>query len=109
GQNIVAPGGLARELQRGLHRIGAGGAGELQAVVQTPRCQNVFLEDLEEFRLGAGVQIQAVGDAVLGDVVHQRALQGRVVVPVVERAGPCQKVQIVLPLFVNQRGALGAV
>ena len=39
GDDIAAAGYLARDLERGLYRIGTGGAGKLQAVVQFARGQ----------------------------------------------------------------------
>ena len=81
----LAPGDLAGQLQRGLDRVGAGRAGELHAVVaHAARLEDQPVEGFEETLLGFGVHVQAVGDAVVLDVLQQRRLEYRIVVAVVQ-------------------------
>jgi hypothetical protein len=98
---VSRPVDLAGDLQRRLHRIGAGRPRELHPVVETARLQNVAVQHLQELRLGLGVQVERMRDAVHGDVVEKLLLQVRVVVPVVERARAGEKVE--------QRVTLGVV
>ncbi len=106
--DVVAPGDLARQLHRRLDRVGAGRAGELHAVVaHAARLEDQPVEGLEETLLGFGVHVQAVGDAVALDVLEQRLLEHRVVVPVVERAGTSEEVDVALAVLSDQFGALG--
>ncbi len=108
--HVLAAGGLAGDLERGLDRVGAGRAGELHdVVVKAARRQDDVVHRLEELLLGGGVQVEAVGDAVLHDVVDERGLEDRVVVPVVERAGAGQEIEIALAVDVAQLGAAGVV
>ena len=103
--DVGAAGGLAGDLQRRLDRIGAGRTGELHDVVVEPaRRQDDVLHRLEEALLGFRVQIEAVGDAVLLDVVDQRLLEDGIVVPVVQRAGAGEEVEVAAAMHVPQLG-----
>ena len=59
----------------------------------------------EELLLGDRVQVEAVGDAVVHDVVDQRRLEDGVVVAVVQRACAGQEVEVALAVLVEQFGA----
>src|SRR3546814_17897416 len=48
GDDAVAPGHLAGQLQRGLDGVGAGRAGELKAIVEAARLQDDILESRDE-------------------------------------------------------------
>jgi len=65
--------------------------GELDPVVQPAWLQHVASERLKELRLGRGLHIQAVCDAVGGDVVKQAMLERRRIVAVVEGPAPAKK------------------
>src|SRR3546814_18367743 len=69
GDDIRPPGHLARQLQRGLDRVGAGRTGELQAVVHPARLQDQLLEALDEGGLGLGVHFEAVSDPAAQELV----------------------------------------
>ncbi len=107
--DVASAGDLAGDLQRGFDRVGAGRADELHdVVVQAARLEDDVLHRLEEALLGGGVQVERMGDAVVHDVVDQRALEDIVVVAVVQRAGAGQEVEVAVALRVEQLGALGA-
>src|SRR3546814_4561400 len=72
--DLVAPGHLAGQLQRGLDGFGAGRAGELKAIVEAARLQDDILESRDEGGLGLGIHVEAVRDAVAPDVVDQSLL-----------------------------------
>ncbi len=108
--DVVAPGDLARQLHRRFDRVGAGRAGELHAVVaHAAWFEDQAVEGFEETLLGCGVHVQAMGDAVVLDVLEQRLLEYRVVVPVVERAGTGEEVDVTLAVPGDQFGTLGLV
>ena len=106
--DVLAAGRLAGELERRLDRVGAGRAGELHDVVAKPtRREDDLVHGQEEALLGDRVQVEAVGDAVVGDVVDQGLFEHRVVVPVVQRACAGEEVEIALAVHVAQLGAAG--
>src|SRR5699024_2545338 len=92
---------LAGELECRLDRVGAGRAGELHLVVQPARGQDQVVEGVQEITLGHRGGVQTVGDAVTGDVVDQRLLDHRVVVPVVQHAGAGEEVQVFATVLVR--------
>src|SRR6185312_8060446 len=94
GEDSAAPGHLAGELQSGLDRVGPGGTGERDAVVETAGLQDLAGEGLQEGGRGRGVQVEPVGHPVLDDVVDQGGLDQVVVVPVVEGTGAGQEVEV---------------
>ena len=107
--DVLAAGDLAGDLQRGFDRVGAGRADELHdVVVQAARLEDDVLHRLQEALLGDRVQVERVGDAVVHDVVDQRALEDRVVVAVVQGAGAGQEVEVAVAVDVGQHGAVGA-
>src|SRR3546814_7660247 len=75
GDDAVAPGHLAGQLQRGLDGVGAGRAGELKAIVEAARLQDDILESRDEGGLGLGIHVEAVRDAVARSEEHTSALQ----------------------------------
>ncbi|MNC41687.1 hypothetical protein D3C75_904620 [compost metagenome] len=104
--HVAAPGDLARQLQRGFHRVGAGRPGELHQVVgHAARLEDQPVEGLEEGFLGRRVHVQAMGQAVALDVVEQRLLEQRMVVAVVERTGAGEEVDVALAVAGDQFGA----
>src|SRR5699024_2622030 len=104
-----ATGDLAGQLQRGLDGVVAGRAGELDLVVEAPRFEDDVLEGFQELAFGSAVRVQAVHDLVVGQVVDELALQLRVVVPVVEGAGPGEEVQVGLAALVVDVASEGLV
>jgi hypothetical protein len=68
----VDAGDLAGQLHRRLDRVGAGRAGELDAVRQLAGLQDGGLEGVEEGALGGGVQVQPHCQTVRADVPQQR-------------------------------------
>ncbi len=106
--DVGAAGDLAGELERRFDRVGAGRAGELHDVIAEPaRGQDDVVHRLQEALLGDGVEVEAVGDAVLADVVDEGFLEDGIVVPVVEGAGAGQEVEVAASLHVAQLGAAG--
>ena len=102
----VGPAGhLAGDLQRRLDRVGAGRAGELDHVVEPARREDDVAQRFQERRLRLGVQIEAHGDAALGQIADQVGPHGRVVVAVVQRAGAGEKVEIAPPAGIPDLGA----
>ena len=95
------------DLQCRFHRVGAGGAGELDHVVHVARLEHVVFQRLQKVALGHGVHVQAVHDGIVLDVVEQDFFQNRIVVAVVQRARAGQKIQVLLAVFVVQIAALG--
>lgn len=84
GDHIRAPGDLAREFQRRLDGIGAGRSRELYPVIEPPRLKDMGDEGLEEGGLCHREEVETVGDPVARDVIDQRLLHVRVIVPVVQ-------------------------
>src|SRR5690606_20736351 len=104
GDDVLATGDLARNLHGRFDGVRTGGAGELQAVVHVARLQNAALECFHEAGFGARVHVEPVGDAVARDVVEQRLLAHRIVVPIVQRAGTGQEVDVAFAFGVVQGG-----
>ncbi len=109
GDYQLAAGDLAGELDRRLDRVGAGRAGEHRPVIEPARLEDHVLERFEELGLGLRVQVEPVSDPVAGDVVEQRLLQDRVVVPVVERGAAGQEIEVAAAVVVMEPHALGAI
>ena len=84
GDDVAASGDLARQLHRGLDRVGAGRSGQHDLVVQATRFEDIRLESLKERGLGVGVHVQPVRNPIAADMVDQRGLHVGIVVPVVE-------------------------
>ena len=106
GDHVAAAGDLAGQLDRGLDGVGAGRAGHHHLVIHAARLQDLLFIGGQEGGLGVGVHVQRMGDAVARDMVDQRGLHVRVVVPVVERGTARQKVDIAVALGVVQGAAL---
>ena len=104
-----AAGRLAGDLERRLDGVRAGRPGELQLVVEPARCEHEPLERLDERLLGRGGHVEAVDDAVALEVLDERARERRVVVPVVEHAGPGEEVEVLAPVGVDERRSGGTV
>src|SRR5690606_20212197 len=109
GDDVLSAGHFAGQLHGGFHCIRAGGARELHAVVHAARLKDALLEGFHETGLGASVHVQAVCDAVAGDIVEQRFFAYRVVVPVIQRSGSRQEVDIAFAFSVVQGRAFGTV
>jgi hypothetical protein len=76
-------------------------------VVESARRQDVLLEDLQEVALGGGGQVEPVGQAVLLEVLDQGLLDALRVVPVVERPGSGEEVDVAGAVVGDQEVALG--
>src|SRR5690554_8095858 len=63
------------------------------------------MEGLEKALLGFGVHVQTMGQAIAVQILDQRLLDDRVVVPVVEGAGTGEEVDIGLAFGGDQLGA----
>src|SRR5690606_5423867 len=70
---------------------------------------DVLLESVQEISLGTRAHVQAVRNAVAGDVVQQRFLALGVVVAIVQRTGASQKVDVASAVGIVEGGAFGAV
>ena len=105
----LAAGALTGQLERRLHRVRAGRAGEHQLVVQVARGEHQLLESLQEIALGGGLLIQRVSDAITLDVVDKRGLQRVIVVPVVEGTRTGEEIQVIPAVLAEQVRAFGAV
>src|SRR5690554_1082339 len=104
--DVAAPGDLARQFQRRFHRVGTGRAGELHHMIAQPAwLQDHPMEGLEKALLGFGVHVQTMGQAIAVQILDQRLLDDRVVVPVVEGAGTGEEVDIGLAFGGDQLGA----
>src|SRR6266480_3959622 len=60
-------GGLAGQLQRGLHRVRPSWTAELDLVVEPARGEHHLAQPGQEVTLGDGVQVQTMGEAVGGE------------------------------------------
>ena len=85
GDDFFAAWDFAREFQRRLNGIGAGGAGEHGAISEATRFQDQRFERRQKLALSLRVQIETMRDAVRRDVINERLLQQRMIVTVVER------------------------
>ena len=102
--DVRAPRHLAGDLKRRLYRIRAGRAGELHHVVEVARLKDDLLHRLQERLLGDGVEVEAVRHPVRLDVADERLLQDRIVVPVIQRAGAGEEIQVAAAVYVPQLG-----
>ena len=107
--DVRAAGHLAGDLERRLDGVRAGRPGELQLVVEAARREHELLERLDERLLGRGGHVEAVDDAVALEVLDERPLERRVVVPVVEHAGAGEEVEVLAAVGVDERRAARAV
>src|SRR5690606_32821546 len=107
GDDRTTPRNLAGEFQRRFHRIGAGGTGEHQLVIHAARLEDDVLIGGKKGLLGLGVHVEAMGDAVLGDVFDKRSLHVGVVVAVIERGAAGEEIDIGAAGVVMDRRALG--
>src|SRR5690606_16264716 len=82
------------------------GAGELDLVVEPPRLEHVLVETFQELPLRRAVHIKAVDDRVAREIVHQPAFQLRVVVPVVQRSGTGEEIEVAFTVLVGHVAAL---
>ena len=106
--DVTATGDLAGQFKGCFDRVGTSRAAELDLVrAQAAGLQDHAVEGLQEALFGVGVHVQAVGDAVIFQVLDQRLFQDRVVVPVVQGAGTGQKVDVALAFAGHQLGATG--
>ena len=102
----VAPAGhLAGQLERGLDGVRPGRPGELHPVVQPRGSSTSPSKASRNAAFGAGEQVQAVRDAVALDVRDQRGGHVRIVVPVVERSGAGQEVDVLPAVDVPDQAA----
>lgn len=104
--DALPPGHLPGQLERRLHRVRAGRAAELHLVVQAGGPQHQLPQPGQERAFGQRVHVQAVGDAVGGHVLQQPLFEVVVVVPVVQRAGAADEVQVATPVLGDQMAAL---
>ncbi len=103
GYDIRATGDLAGQLDRGLYRIRAGRAGELQAIVHIAWLQDDIPERFQEITLGIGVHVQTMGDPIGFDIVNQGGLHVRVVMTVIQGRATGQKVCVIHTILCCQR------
>src|SRR5690606_10135671 len=73
------------------------------------RFQDDALDSFQKGRLGGCVHIEAMGDAVTGNVVHQRRLHVGIVVTVVERGTACQEIDILATIPAVENCSTGLV
>jgi len=85
---------VPRDLERGLNRVRACRSGELHLVPQPAGTEDVVTQTLEEPLFRRRRQVEAVGDAIAGQIVGERGFEDRVVVAVVQRTGAAEKVDI---------------
>ncbi len=104
--DVFTPFHQASQFQCSFNSIGTGGACELQFIVHASRLQKDALECFHEMLLGIGGHVQAVNNAVAMDILKQLFLQLRVVVPVIQRTGTCEEVEILATCLVKQGGTL---
>ncbi len=104
--NGLTAGIFARNLQCRFHRIGTGRAGKLHFVLHFTRLEDALVEALQERCFSLGMHVQAMGDAVRLDVFQQGFLKHRVVVPVVQRAGATEEVDVFIAFVVSEDGVL---
>ena len=90
--DLLAAGDLPSQLQGGLYRVRAGRPGKLHAIAEATRFEDHGAQSLQELRLCHGVHVETVQHPVLGQVVEQRPLEHRMVVPVVESTGSAEEV-----------------
>ncbi len=100
---------LARDLQRGLDRVGAGGTGELQGVAPVARLEQHAIHRLQETLLRAGGHVEAVDDAVRLHILQQLFLENRIVVAVVQGAGATEEVDVLGAFLIDQRRTPGLI
>ena len=100
--NGIATGHFARQLHRRFNGVGASGASKLEGVLHIARLEDVLVKRVEEVGLGVGVHIQTMGNAVAHDVLNQRFFEHWVVVAVVQRARPGEKIQVFVAVNVVQ-------
>src|SRR5690554_538539 len=107
GDNVLASLDLPSELERCFNRIRTGGARELQSIFSTSRLEQHPLHGFHEVFLGARSHVQAVHQSVRLQILDQLALQLRIVMDIIQRAGSAEKVDIFTIIFVDQYGASG--
>ncbi|SIG63221.1 Uncharacterised protein [Mycobacteroides abscessus subsp. abscessus] len=105
---MLAPGDLAGELERRLDGVRPRRAGEHHRVVESPRLEDELFEGLEELPFGRSLHVERVEHGPRLQVLDERGHHGRVVVPVVERAGTGEEVEVLLAVLVPLLGALSA-
>ena len=98
---------LARELQRRFDRVRARRADKLDLIIEAAGPDDLIFKIFDERTLRRGVHIHRVQDAVLLEVVDDALLDVRVVVPVVQRTGSAEKVDVLFPVLVVEEGPLG--
>ena len=103
GNHVGSSSHLACQFERGFDGIGARWSGELQLVAQVARRQNMTDEGVDEIRLGAGVHVEAMHDPVGCDICDQTLHHVRIIVTVIERAAPREKVDIGSAGRIDQR------
>lgn len=108
GDDVLTPGGDAKELQGRFHGVRPRGAAELDAgLVREGRGQRLE-ELLQEFQLGRGRDVQPLEDVARLqeglDLLHHL----RVVVPQGQRAGAGQQIDVFAPLHIPHLGEAAA-
>ncbi len=101
GDHRGPAGRQASDLERGFHRVGSGGAGELQFVVESARLEDDVLERLEEALFRDRRHVERVRNGVVLDIGEQLLFHDRVVVPVAQGAGATEEVDVFGALFVD--------
>ncbi len=92
--DLAAASDLSGELERRLDGVRSSRPGKLYAILEAARAQDELIERGQEIPLGRGEHIQRVHDAVTGQILDQGLPQHGVVVPVVERAGTGEEVEV---------------
>ena len=98
--DYAAAGGFACQPERRFNRMGSRRAGELHAVGETSRSEDVLAEGAHELPLRRSVQVERVHDAVRHEVFDHAALHQRMVMPVVKRSAGRKEIDIFLPILV---------
>ena len=91
---------FACHLERCFDSVCPGRTGEHDSVVHVAGSQDFFTKGFQKLFLGVGVEVEAVRDAARLDVFDQLRAHDRVVVPVVERPGTREKVDVFIFVFV---------
>ena len=108
-EDARTPRRLARDLECRFDRVRPRGATELHLVHVIVGREYVPIHRPEEISLGHGVEVQSVGNGVGIEVVDELTFDRRFVVPVVERTGARQKIDVTRAVRRIHEGTLGLV
>jgi hypothetical protein len=100
GNDVLLPCDIARDLESRLNCISTCGPGELHHIIHAARLENRIAKSFQELALSPSMQIQTVGDSVLGDVVKQSLFKPRIVVPVIQGSRTGKKIKIPVAFFI---------